>query len=617
MGIFDSLYTGVSGLGAAQIQIQVTGQNITNVNSDYYTRQRVVQSAREPFHSTPGDIGLGVKVDTIIRIHDEFTFDRLKTATSNLENTTYKQQVLQEIAQRFPDLQDTGLIKDMENYFGAWNDFASHPYESSQKTNLLNLTQTLTSRINDTANQLEKVHVTVNDQVKTTVDEINRLGEQIAKLNAQIQTVESNGINHANDLRDKRDQLELTMSKLVNISTFKNELYSDSTVSGTLTDQGKNYNLNISGITLVDGVTFHPLKLESSKNKDGFSDIFYELNDETRANMSSKITGGKLGAILDLRGRYSDENGNMTDGMITEFRDNLDTFAKTLIQQTNNIYASSAKDKMNTSDISGMRDNTTLQNIDKNIKNGSFDVIIYNASGGVVAKKTININQTTSMNDTTQGNSIVSDFNADTDDNGDKNLNNDVNDYFVANFKYDEITKTGNLSFTPKYASGDYKIAIQDNGTNFAGVFGLSKFFEGDDAASIRIESSLAKDSSKIQGNKAPINGDNSMANAMVNLQNLKLDFTSKNGVTKTETISGYYRYLTTDIAAKTESVNSINSTNTSLYKSVYSEFQSISGVNIDEELSNLIKFQSSYGAAAKIITTVEKMLETLIGLKQ
>ncbi|CUU80219.1 flagellar hook-associated protein FlgK [Campylobacter hyointestinalis subsp. hyointestinalis] len=617
MGIFDSLYTGVSGLGAAQIQIQVTGQNITNVNSDYYTRQRVVQSAREPFHSTPGDIGLGVKVDTIIRIHDEFTFDRLKTATSNLENTTYKQQVLQEIAQRFPDLQDTGLIKDMENYFGAWNDFASHPYESSQKTNLLNLTQTLTSRINDTANQLEKVHVTVNDQVKTTVDEINRLGEQIAKLNAQIQTVESNGINHANDLRDKRDQLELTMSKLVNISTFKNELYSDSTVSGTLTDQGKNYNLNISGITLVDGVTFHPLKLESNKNEYGFSDIFYELNDETRANMSSKITGGKLGAILDLRGRYSDENGNMTDGMITEFRDNLDTFAKTLIQQTNNIYASSAKDKMNTSDISGMRDNTTLQNIDKNIKNGSFDVIIYNASGGVVAKKTININQTTSMNDTTQGNSIVSDFNADTDDNGDKNLNNDVNDYFVANFKYDEITKTGNLSFTPKYASGDYKIAIQDNGTNFAGVFGLSKFFEGDDAASIRIESSLAKDSSKIQGNKAPINGDNSMANAMVNLQNLKLDFTSKNGVTKTETISGYYRYLTTDIAAKTESVNSINSTNTSLYKSVYSEFQSISGVNIDEELSNLIKFQSSYGAAAKIITTVEKMLETLIGLKQ
>ncbi|PPB53913.1 flagellar hook-associated protein FlgK [Campylobacter hyointestinalis] len=617
MGIFDSLYTGVSGLGAAQIQIQVTGQNITNVNSDYYTRQKAVQSAAYPLHTTPGDVGMGTKIDTIVRIHDEFTFDRLKTAASNLENTTYKQQVLQEIAQRFPDLQDTGLIKDMENYFGAWNDFASHPYESSQKTNLLNLTQILTSRINDTANQLEKVHTTVNDQVKTTVDEINRLGEQIAKLNAQIQTVESNGTSNANDLRDKRDQLELTMAKLVNISTFKNELYSDSTVSGTLTDQGKNYNLNVGGITLVDGVTFHPLKLESSKNKDGFSDIFYELNDETRVDMSSKITGGKLGAILDLRGRTTDENGNMQDGMITEFRNNLDAFAKTLIEQTNNIYASSAQDKMSTSDIPGMRDNATLQNIDKDIKSGSFDVLIYNASGEVIAKKTININQSTTMNDTKQGNSIIGDFNANTDDNGDNNLNNDVNDYFVANFSYDEKSKTGSFSFTPKYSSGEYKIAIEDNGTNFAGVFGLSKFFDGNDASSIKVETSLAKDSSKIQGNKAPIDGDNSMANAMVNLQNIKLDFTSKNGVTKTETISGYYRYLTTDIAAKTESVNSINSTNTSLYKSVYSEFQSVSGVNMDEELSNLIKFQSQYGAAAKIVTTVEKMLETLIGLKQ
>ena len=94
MGIFDSLYTGVSGLNAAQIQIQVTGQNITNVNSDYYTRQRVVQSAANPLHSTPGDIGLGTKVDTIIRIHDEFTFTKLKNSASNKESTAYKEQIL-------------------------------------------------------------------------------------------------------------------------------------------------------------------------------------------------------------------------------------------------------------------------------------------------------------------------------------------------------------------------------------------------------------------------------------------------------------------------------------------------------------------------------------------
>ncbi len=145
----------------------------------------------------------------------------------------------------------------------------------------------------------------------------------------------------------------------------------------------------------------------------------------------------------------------------------------------------------------------------------------------------------------------------------------------------------------------------------------MSQFFEGDSASNIKIESSLASDTSKIKGNKAPVDGDNSMANAMINLQYQSLNFYANDGTIRSETITGYYRYLTTDIASKTESVNALNNTNLSLYKSVNAEFQSISGVNMDEELGNLIKFQSSYGAAAKIVTTVEKMLETLIGMKQ
>ncbi|OCR94301.1 flagellar hook-associated protein FlgK [Campylobacter fetus] len=617
MGIFDSLYTGASGLNAAQLQIQVTGQNITNVNSDYYTRQRVVQSSTTPLHTTPGDVGMGTRIDTIIRIHDEFTFDKLKTATTNKENTAYKQQVLQEIAQRFPDLKDTGLLKDIENYFGAWNNFASHPYESAQKTNLLNLTSTLTSRLNDTSSQLKTVHNNINEQVKLAVDEINRIGKQIADLNAQIQKVETGTTQNANDLRDKRDQLELTLANIINISTFKNDISSNSAFGGTLTDQGRNYNLNIDGITLIDGVNFHPLTLDTNGNKDGFTNIYYELNDGTRVDMSSKINSGKLGAMLDLRGRTMGDNGEVKDGMITEFRNNLDSFAKTLIIQTNNIYASAAQESMSSTDLSQMKPNTTLQNFDQNVQSGSFEVIIYNSQGAEVARKTINVNSSTTMDDTKQGNSIVGDFNSDTDDNGNGNLNDDVNDFFTAKFNYDEKTGLGHLSFSPIFSSGEYTMSIEDKGTNFPGVFGMSQFFEGDSASNIKIESSLSSDTSKIKGNKAPVDGDNSMANAMINLQYQSLNFYSSDGTIRSETLTGYYRYLTTDIASKTESVNALNDTNLSLYKSVNAEFQSISGVNMDEELGNLIKFQSSYGAAAKIVTTVEKMLETLIGMKQ
>lgn len=618
MGIFDSLYTGVSGLNAAQIQIQVTGHNITNVNSEYYNRQKVVQSAATPFHTIPGDIGMGVKVDTIVRIHDEFSFNRLRNSFTNLENTEYKKQVLQEIAQRFPDLKDQGLMRDMDNYFGAWNDLASHPYEAGQKTTLLNMSNVLTNRINDTYAQLDKVHSNVNEQISTAVDQINDLGKQIANLNAQIQKVESVQPQQANDLKDSRDKLELEMAKLVNVSVFKqdssNQPYG---TKGNLSDQGKDYSLTIDGMSIVNGVTFHPLKIDTNGTKNNFNSVYYELNDGTRTNLNAKITGGKLGAMLDLRGRNSDADGNPTDGLITDFKQNLDTFAKTLIINTNNIYASGPQDSMYSNELANTKDNTTLQNFDQNISDGNFEVMVYNKDGEVVAKKTININSATTFNDTTQGNSIVSDFNSDTDDNNDGNLNNDVNDFFEATFNYDEKLGTGKLSFNPLKANGEYSISIKDNGTNFAGVVGMSKFFEGNGASNIKVESSLQQDSSKIVSGTSSVSGDNELANEMVNLQNMELKFYSKNGDPTTSTLSGYYRYLTGDIASKAESVTALNATDKALHKSINAQFQSTSGVNLDEELANLIKFQSSYGAAAKIVSTIEKLLDTLLGMKQ
>ena len=272
---------------------------------------------------------------------------------------------------------------------------------------------------------------------------------------------------------------------------------------------------------------------------------------------------------------------------------------------------------MTSVDVKNMLPETPLQNHSSYIKNGSFTVNVYNATGQVVATKTINIDASTTMDDTRQGNSIVSQFNSNIDGNNDNNLNNDLDDYFEAIYTYDVKNGTGHLGFLPKQAIGEYTISIEDNGTNFAGVFGMSQFFEGDKAINMQVEQSLRADSSKIKGNKAPIDGDNSMANEMIQLQTKQIDFVNKDGSVKNESIVGYYRYLTSDIASRTESVIALNSTNQSLYASVYAEHQSISGVNMDEELSNLIRFQSSYGAAAKIITTVDQMLNSLLSIKQ
>lgn len=621
--IFMSLNTGVSGLNAAQAQIATTGHNITNADSQYYTRQRVVQTAAPSLYLVKGGVGMGTQVETTVRIHNEFTYGRLKTASSNLENTSYKQRILQELAENFPDLQDSGIGRDMANYFNAWNNFASNPDESAQKLNLINMATLFSGSISRTATKLDNLQTEVDRMMRINVEEINRLGEQIATINKEIRRVESgadSGIKtNANDLRDKRDELELAMSKLVNLNSFKSDIKSNTPVDSGITDEGRFYTLNIGGVSIVDGVNFHPLRMETTGDARNLTKIYYEMEDGRLISMEDKIHNGKIGAQLDLRGRFYDENSQkFTDGTIQKYIDNMDTLAKTIIHSTNNIYAESAMEISNTDEFSFLNDDKTLMNFSKEIQQGSFEAIVYNNQGVEIARKTININGTTTMNDTKYGNSIVADFNSNSDDNDDNNMLNDVSDYFEASFHYDKLSNKGSFAIIPKQMQGQYSIAIKDNGTNFPGVFGVHKFFSGDKATNMAVNGDFMLDHTKLRGYAKPVLGNNEVANKMVQLQYDELKFFS-NGIAQNrdDTIEGYYRFLTTDIASDTESNNNIHSTNTSLYKTAEQEFQSISGVDTNEELTNLIRFQSSYGAAAKIVTTVNQMLETLLTLKQ
>lgn len=625
MGIFDSLHIGTSGLNAAQLQISVTGHNISNVNDPYYTRQRVVQSAATPLNTIPGDIGMGVKLDVVTRIHNEFTFSKLKNSYSNMMDTQYKSQVLQELTEYFPTLADIGneysqvdIFSAIEDYFAAWNDFASNTDEAAQKSNLITVAGTLTSKLNSADLNLTKLIDSVNAQIITQIEEINTIGQQIADINYEITRSEANGWSISNDLRDKRDELELTLSKIANITTYKEDLITSSTFDdATITDRGTKYNLSINGVTIIEGANFHKLTFDAGESQNSYGSIYYQINADSRFYMSDKITGGKLGAMLDLRGRNVNEEGQLTDGILTKYKDMLDTFSNTLAIQTNNIYSQAPQNTMTSDWLRYAQDNTTLQAQDPNINTGNFKVNVYNKKGELVAQKTIEVNPSTTFNDTKQGNSIVDDFNANTDDNKDNNLNNDVNDFFEAVYKYDGKTRAGQLQFVPKYAEGDYLIAIEDNGTNIAGALGLSKFFNGNSAGNIEVADELREDTSLLKGGKTPVIGDNSMANMMINLQNLEFNFISSFSGTQNATISGYYRSITTDMASLTQSVNTLHDTNISLNTAIYEFFQSESGVNVDEELTNLIQFQASYGAAARIITTVDEMIDTLLNLKR
>ncbi len=611
--IFNSLNIGYSGLKSSQIAIDTTSHNIANAENPDYTRQRVVISPNDPLNTVPGDIGLGAKVTEIVRVHDEFVYKRLKSSSSNSEYASFRQDTLEEISTYFPEIDQNGIYSAMSDYFDAWNNFSTNSDDSSLKIDLAQKTKDFAATIQDTRDLLQKSQDSLEDELRVSVDEINRLGKEIADLNARIDTHEAGGEN-ANDLRDQRDKLELALSKLINIEVLKSDPQTDMTVDRNLAESSEDYHLSIGGSSFVDGSTYHPIKLEPAGDGSSYSNIFYERQDGVSYDISNYINGGKVGAIFSLRGSdYSTEYGKFMDGDIQSVIDQLDSFAASLIENTNNIYAAHATDSMESSasvnpnqsiDSSGLHIDTT----------GSFKLNLYDADGQKVAVREISL-EGKSFQD------VVDEINAaNIDDNGDNTTTNDVDDFLFAT-----IDANGNLSINLKdgYAEQGYRFSIEEsdpaNPTGFAGALGLQRFFDGNDATDISLNRSLDANPTTIGGNAAPIAGDNGVANAMVELQYQKVDFYmpgSEEPYTK-DTLSGYFRMATVGVAEMTASARSSSETADSLLNAVVSEFDSISKVDIDEELTNLMKYQTGYSASAKVITTIDQMIQTLLDMKQ
>lgn len=505
-------------------------------------------------------------------------------------------------------MQGTGILQDYKNYYDAWNNFASNPSDGASKIDLVNSANVLAQNIQKTLQDLDKMQQTVNEQIRQTVDEINNIGQEIANINKQLENEEVLPTDNANQLRDRRDELELRLSKLVDAVAWKGKSSQDSTLESTMTDSGRYYDLSIQGFSIVNGSSFHPLKLDDN-NQNGFYQIYYEVNDENRYDLTSKISGGQLGAQLDLRGRnYDGNHDTYSDGILQEYKDMLNTFTKTLITQTNNVYAQAATEKVNSDDLKGLKPDTSLMSYDRNIQAGSFDITVYDNTGKAVATRTIKIDVNTTIED------IIKQINADIDDNKDGVSGNDLNDYFKAFYHYDGQSDSGNFQING--LKKGYKISFKDNGTNFPGALNVSSFFNGQDASSINVNSSIRNDPNTLKASSNGVDGNNDIANAMLQLQNQKVNFYNKDGTVDSLTLDGYYRKFTGKIASNAESNSFAHATNMTVFNTAYAEYQSKSGVNTNEELAALIQYQASYGAAAKIVTTVDQMIETLLGLK-
>jgi flagellar hook-associated protein 1 FlgK len=726
MAISTSFSTALTGLKTHQTALDVTSNNISNASNPDYVRERAVFSTLSPISSIPGDIGMGVEISSIYRITDTFLFNRYVSTSAAFSNLNTQEQYLKEIATYFPDVTDNGLYKDIEDFFNAWQTFASNPNDGSIKVDLAAKTIALTDNIKTLKGKLKEIQKNINDSLNSKLSEANNILKQIAELNKEITAHEANNISKANELRDKRDALEKRLKELLDVKVYKSGIVSKNAQGAVTTGYEKNYQIALGGYPLIDNATYHELTIKSlSANLM----VGIEKQDHTIVDITKSITGGEIGALLLIRGDEFDTSGNPTNGTLGNLITSLDAFANGLIRSVNSIYSYSAQESVETDTISSpnsipanltdksldslysmyhilqspIRDgnlilniyndqgeltntqikipispedsiNDVIDNINNELtsngindveaklingqlkfvnisnsketskilvkddgaqlfsalnqieyqplnrinetklplplKNGSFDVVVYNEKGEVLAKRTITINM--DSNDpkyfTIEG--ILAQINTPgIDDNEDNNLNNDVDDYYHAEFI------NGKLIFSKKTDQNTF-IGLDNDNADFGGAMGVNKFFDGDNASNIELKQEFQNDPSLIRASKTPTSGDNIIANDILQLQYKNVNF-YVNGNTSSNTIYGFYRSMTADLANETQTVSSKKESTQTLLKSISNEYYALSGVNIDEELINLEKFQRGYQANAKVITTINQMLDALFSIKQ
>ncbi len=605
MGIFDALGVGYSGLTTAQSGIETTSHNISNVNTPGYSRQRIEQKANYPLNKEPGTFGTGSKVEEVVRLHDEFVYGRMKSANASLSYQEFSETTLKEIADGLTDLDNQGIANDLQEFYNAWSKVVQYPQDEAAKLEVVNSMDRMAKDLNTTYKRLDDIQNRLNGELTKGIDDINDLAKNIVELNKQINKIENVPHQHANDLRDERDRLELELSKMVNISVYK----SNAVINGkeTQTDAGNGYNINIAGHNIVDGVTFHPLEVAQADKSTPFQSVYYIDHNQVKTDITDKLRGGKIGAILDLRGNgYDVESGKALNSKIRDYKDSFDSFTKGLMQRTNSIYAASAQGSIQTDSIEGLKADTKLSTIE-DIKQGSFNVIVYNSDGEVVAKRPVTIDNDTTMD------TIKNAININRDDNGDNDGTNDLDDIFEAT-----VSDDGVLSIVPKAGKeGLYNIAIEDNGTNFAGWSGVNKLFEGNGAKDISVRQDILNNPSKLSASKTGIDGSSDLAMDMVNIQYDEIAFKTPQGESTYQTLDAFYRYTSTAISQDAGNASIARDSAELLTQTVEEQMQSVSGVDMDEELMNLMKYQTAYQASAKIITTVDQMLNTLLGMKQ
>ena len=570
--ILRALNVGASSLLAQQKALDVISQNIANVNTPGYSRQTAELVSAVPDYIAGRDYGNGVNVANIRRSLDPILAQSQVTNNSLTSLAQTLQQGLSNIEATFGNLDVPGLTTTLDDFFQAQQQLANTPEDPISRLNVQTRAQDIAIRVSGMHQQLVEGQSAANQEISPLVTQVNNLLDQIAGLNKHILVNESSGqlSNSANDLRDQRDMAVMELSKLIPLQKV-------ATNNGGLILQTPG------GDLLIQNDTARHLRLGPAVGS-SFSNIEFT---DTGMPAQGLEQGGKLGGLITLR-----------DNQMSSYLQTLDSLAANLTFAVNQLHSggtgSTAVTQYTSAQPSG--NPAGAVNADANIPfaakivDGTFTLHVIDAVPPTIPGGTA-INITAG---TTTLNQIATDISA------------------IAG-----VTASVNAAGQLVIDGGANRIVFANDTSNVLAAYEINAFFHGGSAADFSVDSAILNDAGRIATAAADATtsdiapADNSVALAILALRDTAVSVDGSTAGSPVQRAANLASAYGLDVAATSQQLSYREAEASSLS----SQRESISGVNMDEELVKMMQFQRAYEAAAKIIQTSNQMLDSLMGL--
>ena len=567
MGLSIGLDTAVKALRAHQLAVDVASHNIANAQTPGYSRQRVLlrpigldgsdHFSRDNLLGRPG---FGVDAKDVNRVRDMFLDLQARQSLSSQGQFKALSTPLANAEVVFNDPSDDGISALLGKFWAAWHDVVNEPESSAARTALVHATTTFTKRVNAAYDQLTLQRQDLNHTVKGIAGQINAKATELASLNLQVKQVELNG-DMANDLRDRRDLLLDELSSLANISYSEDD-------TGSLT-------VYLGTHELVVGTAARTINAVDDPSNTGMLALRFAIDGDA-VNVSS----GQLRGVLDAR-----------DVALPDLLRKLDTFANGLMNSVNSIH----QQGYGLNGITGLQffTGTGAKDFAINAALATTPHSIAAATGpnqpGNPANALAIANLQTAAN-------MLSGFSAD---------NLVLNESLSAGVTASALTLGGTLqpgayhivaagpNLELRYGSATGPIVGTAALANINPPGGTIQFMNGANvAASISVTTAAPYSAAQQQ-----------------------TDLTAAgNSVLQVEAApSTFYANIVSVLGADVNRAQGLEESSGLLADHLEGLRQSVQGVSIDEEVTALNAAQHAYNAAAKVISTIDEMLDTLI----